>query len=40
MDVNLDEMADEINKRIADLKIKKIRIRERLKAIEPNRIAW
>ena len=34
MDVNLDEMTEEISERIADLKIKKIRIRERLKTIE------
>ena len=34
MDVNLDEMTEEICERIADLKIKKIRIRERLKTIE------
>ncbi len=34
MDVNLDEMTEEINERIANLKIKKKRIRERLKAIE------
>ena len=33
-DVDLDEIAGDINERIADLKIKKIRIRERLKAIE------
>ncbi len=34
MDVNLDEMTEEINERIAKLESKKIRIRERLKAIE------
>ncbi len=34
MDVNLDEMAEEISQRIENLKIKKIRIQERLKAIE------
>ncbi len=34
MDVNLDEMTEEISERIANLKTKKIRIRERLKAIE------
>ena len=34
MDVNLDEMKEEINERIAKLESKKIRIRERLKAIE------